>query len=115
MITKKLIVQLFTRIFKLEEVPEVYQNFGETFVRGLDIHGPRKTKALRDNHKLHVDRNLRKVIMKHSALKRKASKTKHQGDITRYEKQRNLVVKLNGETKLHYVNDLKTSKNLKPY
>ena len=115
MITKKLIVQLFIRIFKLEEVPELYQNFGETFVRGLDIHEPRKTKVLRDNHKLHVDRNLRKIIMKRSALKRKASKTKQQRDITKYEKQRNLVVKLNGETKLHYVNDLKTSKNLKPY
>ena len=53
--------------------------------------------------------------MKRSALKRKASKTKQQGDITKYEKERNLVVKLNRETKLHYVNDLKTSKNLKPY
>ena len=30
--------------------------------------------------------------MKHSALKRKASRTKQQEDITKYKKQRNLAV-----------------------
>ena len=53
--------------------------------------------------------------MKRSALQRKASRTKQQEDITEYKKQRNLVVKLNGETKLHYFNNLETSKNLKPF
>ena len=33
--------------------------------------------------------------MKRSALKRKATRTKQREDITKYKKQRNLVVKLN--------------------
>ena len=52
--------------------------------------------------------------MKHSALKRKAGRTKQQEDITKYQKQWNLVVKLNRETKLHYFNNLET-KNSKPF
>ena len=100
---------------KLEKGPKVYQNFEETFVRVLDAHAPRKTKVLRGNHKRHVGKNLRKAIMKRSALKRKASRTKQQEDITKYKKQRNLVVKLNRETKLHYFNNLETSKNSKPF
>ena len=99
---------------KLEEGPKVYQNFEETFVRVLDAHAPRKTKVLRGNHKPYVDKSLRKAIMKRSTLKRKASRTKQQGDITKYKKQRNLVVILNRETKLHYFNNLETSKNSKP-
>ena len=72
-------------------------------------------QILRGNHKPHVDKNLRKSIMKYSALKRKVSRTKQQEDITKYKKQRNLVVKLNREMKLHYFNNLETSKNLKPF
>ena len=52
---------------------------------------------------------------KRSALKRKASRTKQQEDITKCKKQRNLVVKLNREMKLHYFNYLETSKNSKPF
>ena len=46
--------------------------------------------------------------MKLSALKQKASRTKQQEDITKYKKLRNLVVKLNRETKLHYFINLET-------
>ena len=99
---------------KLEEVPKVYKNFEETFVKVVDAHSPRKTKVLRGNHKPHVDKNPRKTIMKHSALKRIASRSNQEEYITKYKKQRNLVVKLNRETKLHYFNNLETSKNLKP-
>ena len=69
---------------KLEEGPKIYQNFEETFVRALDPHAPRKAKVLRGNQKLHVDKNLREAIMKRSTLKRKASRTKLQEDITKY-------------------------------
>ena len=100
---------------KQDEGPKVYQNFEETFVRVLDAHAPRKTKVLRGNHKPLVDKNLRKGIMKRSVFKRKASRTKQQEDITKYKKQRNLVVKLNRETKLHYFNNLETLKNSKPF
>ena len=100
---------------KLEEGPKVYQNFEDTFVRVLDAHAPRKTKVLCSNYKPQVDKNLRKAIMKRSALKRKVSRRKQQGDITKYQKQRNLVIELNRETKLHYFNNLETSKNSKPF
>ena len=53
--------------------------------------------------------------MKRSSLKRKASRTKQQENITKYKKQQNLVVKLTRETKLYYFNNLKTSKNSKPF
>ena len=53
----------------------------------------KKIKVLPD-----VDKNFRKAIMKLSALKQKASRTKQQEDITKYKKLRNLVVKLNRET-----------------
>ena len=53
---------------KLEEGPKVYQNFEENFVRVSDAHAPRKTKVLRGNPEPHVDKNLRKAIMKRSAL-----------------------------------------------
>ena len=56
---------------KLEEVLMVYQNFEKTFARVLDAHAPRKTKVLFGNHKRHVDKNLRKVIIKRSVLQRK--------------------------------------------
>ena len=44
--------------------------------------------------------------MKRSALERRASRTKKQEDIKKYKKQRNLVAKLNRETKLQYFNNL---------
>ena len=64
----------------------------------LNTHVPKKTKFLRGNQKPHVDKNLRKAIMKRSQLKDKASRTKQLEDITKYKKQRNLVVKLNIES-----------------
>ena len=101
---------------KIKKGPKVDQNFEETFLRVLDAHALRKTKVLRGNHKPHVDQNLRKAIMKRSALKQKASRTKQQQeDITKYKKQQNLVVKLNRETKLHYFNNLETSNKSKPF
>ena len=100
---------------KLHEGPKVYQNFEDTFARVLDAHAPRKTEVLRGNHKAHVDKNLRKAIMKRSALKRKASRTKQQEDTANYKKQQNFVVKLNKKTKLQYFNNLDTSKNSKPF
>ena len=52
--------------------------------------------------------------MKRPAHKQKASRTKQLKDITKYKKQRNLVVKLNRETKLLYLNNFETSTSLKP-
>ena len=100
---------------KLEECPKHYENFEKTFVNVLDAHPSRKTKILRGNQKPHVDKNLRKAITKRSKLKNKASKTKLQDDITKYKKQRNLVVKLNRDSKLRYFDNIEISKNSKPF
>ena len=54
---------------------------------------------MRGNQKPHVHKNLCKVIMKCSPLKNKANRTKKLEDITKYKKQRNLVFKLNRESK----------------
>ena len=42
----------------------------------LNKHAPKKTKIFPGNHKPHIGKTLRKVIMKHSQLKNKANKTK---------------------------------------
>ena len=49
---------------KLEECPKHCKNFEKVFVNVLDAHAPRKTKFLQGNHKSHVDKNLRKTIIK---------------------------------------------------
>ena len=100
---------------KLEECPKHYENFEKTFVNVLDAHAPRKTKVRRGNHKPHNDKNLRKAIMKLSKLKNKANSTKLQEDIAEYKKQRNLVVKLNRDSKLRYFHNIETSKISKPF
>ena len=46
------------------EMPQNYESFEDVFVAVLDRHAPKKTKILRGNQKSHVDKNLRKTIMK---------------------------------------------------
>ena len=53
--------------------------------------------------------------MKRSKLKNKANRTKLQEDIAKYKKQRNLVVKLNRDSKLRYFHNIQTYKNSKPF
>ena len=50
-----------------------YKSFKNVFVTVLDRHAPRKTKILRGNQKPHVDKNLRKAIMKRFELKSKTN------------------------------------------
>ena len=100
---------------KLNNCPKKYENFEKTFENVLNAHAPKKTKFLRGNQKPPVDKNLRKAIMKRSQLKNKANRTKQLEDITKYKKQRNLVVKLNRESKAQYFDNIQTSKNLKPF
>ena len=45
-------------------MPQNYESFEDVFVAVLDRHAPKKTKILRGNQKSHVDKNLRKAIMK---------------------------------------------------
>ena len=71
--------------------------------------------VLLKNQKPHVDKNLRKAIMKGSELKSKANRTKRPKDFSDCKKQRNLVVRLNKEKRIDYFENLETSKNSKPF
>ena len=51
----------------------------------LDKHAPNKTKIFRGNHN-HINKTLRKAIMKRSQLKNKANKMKDPKDILKYKK-----------------------------
>ena len=99
----------------LSKCPKNYESFENVFVTVLDRHAPRKTKILRGNQKPHVDKNLRKAIMKRSELKSKANRTKRPKDISDYKKQRNLVVRLNKERRIEYFENLETSKISEPF
>ena len=59
----------------------------------LDQHDPKEIKIFRGNHKLYINKILRKAIMKRSQLKNKANKTKHPKDILSIK--RNVIMWLN--------------------
>ena len=80
-----------------------------------DRHAPWRTKILRGYQKPHVDKNLRKAIMKCSELKFKANRTKRPKYISDYKKQRTLVAGLNKERRIEYFENLETLKNSKPF
>ena len=53
-----------------------YLEFEKNFVETLNKHAPKKTKIFPENHKTHINKTLRKAIMKRAQLKNKANKTK---------------------------------------
>ena len=57
---------------KLDLNNKDYAVFEDNFVNVLNKHAPKKTNFFRGNHKLHVFKTLRLVIMKRSRLKNKA-------------------------------------------
>ena len=81
--------------------PTDYTQFENVFMKTIEENAPEKTKIIRANHKPHVNKELRKAIMKRSRLKNIANKTKKDEDIKRYRAQRNLV-NLNTKTKRTY-------------
>ena len=83
-----------------------HSKFEKEFKDTLNKHAPKKTKLLRRNQKPHVNKVLVSAIMKKSRLKNKADKTRKAVDIFNYEKQRNLVVKINEECKTEHFDKL---------
>ena len=79
----------------LKSCPDSYDGFEQCFLSKLNEYTPKKAKWVRGNNKLHMNKFLRRAIMKRSKLKNKANKTKHPIDIKVYKKQRNYVVGLN--------------------
>ena len=62
---------------------------GKDFAKTLNKRAPLKTKVIRGNPKSFITKNLRKLIMKRSALKKRASISNNPEIIKLYEKQRN--------------------------
>ena len=60
----------------------------------LNKHAPRKTKIFGGNHKPHINKTLRKAIIKCSQFENKANKTKDPKDILKYKNKLNCVIKL---------------------
>ena len=81
-----------------------FTSFENNFVNVLNQQAPKKSKVFRGNQKPHLNKSLRAAIMKRSRLKNKANKSQLPADMSKYKKQRNLVVKLN---KKHKKNILK--------
>ena len=65
----------------------------------IDRHAPKKTRFLRGNHQPHLNKDLRKAIMKRSRLKNIANRTGSIIDYGKYKKQRNFVTNLNKNAK----------------
>ena len=63
----------------------------------MNNHAPIKTSKVRWNTKPHVNKNLRKEIMKRSSLKNIANKSGKIEDKKRYKIQQNAVTKLNNK------------------
>ena len=92
-----------------------YSDFEKKFVDTLNKHGPKKIKTFRGNQKPHINKTIRKAIMKRSQLKNKANKTRNATDILNYKKQRNYVVKLYNQCKKDHFDRLNPVKDSKPF
>ena len=51
----------------------------------LDKHAPKKPNIFQGNHKPHINKALRKTIMKRSQLENKANKAKDPKDVLKYK------------------------------
>ena len=72
-----------------------FSDFKKKFIDTLNKHVPKKIKTFQGNQKPHINRTLRKAIMKRSQLKNKANQTQNVTDVSNYKKQRSYVLKLN--------------------
>ena len=80
----------------------IFSPFNNKFKETLDHHVPIKITKLRGNTKSHINKILRKEIMKRSRLKNKANKTVSVEDLRLHKIQRNVVTKLNKKLKRAY-------------
>ena len=74
-------------LLKIGDGKNNYLELQKKFVKTLHQHIPKKTKIFRRNHKPHINKTLRKAIMKCSELKNKANKTKNPKNNFKYKKQ----------------------------
>ena len=89
---------------EVEQLPEKnsYTEWEKDFVKTLNKHAPLKTNVIRVNHKSFITKNLRKAIMKISALKKRANISNNPEIIKLYKKHRSYVVNLSRKVKKEY-------------
>ena len=90
-------------------------DFEKKFIGTLNKHAPKKIKTFQGNQKPHINKTLRKAIMKRSQLNNKANKTRNATDVSNYKRQRNYVVKLNKQCKKDRFDRLNPEKDSKPF
>ena len=69
----------------LTDCGDSYDKFEYILTSKLNKHAPKKRKWVRGNQKPHINKELRKAIMKRSRLKNKANKTKKPTDIRNFK------------------------------
>ena len=79
--------------------PGTYDEFEDVIKQAVDRHAPIKTAIHRGNNKPHINKEMRKAIMKRTRLKNITNKTKTQDDFQKCKEQRNLVGKMNRRAK----------------
>ena len=79
-------------------------------MKTLEENAPTKTKIVRGSKKSHMNRTFCRAIMKRSTLKRIANKIKRD-NVRKYKDQRNLVVKLNIQSKRHHFRMMQAKRN----
>ena len=99
----------------LKSCPSLYDSFEQCFSSRLHEYAPKKTKLVRRNNKLDMNKFLRRAIKKRFKLRNKANKTKHPVNIKMYKKQRNYVVGLNKQAKFKIFNKLDCKNDTKPF
>ena len=101
--------------YKFSDLPSSvnYDDFNQIFTSTLNQDAPIKKKWIRCNHKPHMNKTLRKAIMLRSKLKNRANKSNDARDIKMYKQQRDLVVRLNKDSKYSYFSNLDIRKESK--
>ena len=83
-----------------------YKCFDEIYINILDRHAPIKTKYIRENDGLFMNKTLKKAIMKRTNLRKKYLKSTTEKSKNAYRKQRNFCVKPFKKEKKKYYNNL---------
>ena len=93
-----------------------FSDFNNEFKNTLNNHAPIKASKVRGNTKPHVNKILRKEIMRRSNLKSIANKSGKIEDKKLYKIQRNVVTKLNKKLKkAYYKEKLPKGKDVKDF
>ena len=88
-----------------------YDSFEKDLTNVLNKHAPLKRKSIRGNEKPHMNKPLKKAIMKRTKLRNIYRNTKSFDDLCAYKIQRNLVTRLNKQSKeSHFREAVKNAK-----